>query len=150
MNSINKLRQKLDKVYWKGNSQCLYLRTVSDWYWKPKCRCIYDIVITDKAGKECGDYLFEIRNLMAFRDLELTADWSKLRTFNRDFYETLDLKDVAHIPFYMDGIFTLKTFKNITQEDIHNCANYLVEKVLNMWLFNIKVVIPPRIKNKND
>jgi len=145
-----KLKKLIEKEYNKNNQQMLYVTTTTEWYWRPKNRCKFDIILTDKKGEEFGYYIFEIQNLKNFFDSKVKAEWSYCRSFNRkkeDFYNSSLLVESAHQPFYINGVFTLKKFENITKEDIYNCTKYLVNKVLDCFsVWNIRVVIPPKHK----
>ncbi|GAG58322.1 unnamed protein product [marine sediment metagenome] len=132
------LKKIIEKNYWK-NKQQLYISPT----------CIFDkkrdyhadITLTDETGKEYGTFLFEIMTLDCFVDYDYQGGvkfYMKKQKWNE-----IDLINKAsYTPFYMDRVFTLKKFGNITEQDIYNCTDYLVHKILDIFLiFNIKVKI---------
>ncbi len=140
---LKKLPKKLKKLYWK-NKQRLYVSTP---YIHDKKMYGLDVYATLETGSICDKesiFLFSIQSLDCFVDsIEVPHEDSfrKIK-FKDKWKQSPDYATIAHTPFYMKELFTLKRFGTITEKDIEGCTRYFVDKVLDMFLiFNIKVLI---------
>ena len=143
---LKKLKKIVDKNYWKKKQftyvapHCIFNRQ-NDWH--------VDIMLTDEEGKEWGTFLFSIRTLdcLLYDGLDYIGGFKSYLT-EQKFINVSNLNEAAYTPFYMDQTFTLKKFGNITEEDIYKCTDYFIHKVLDLFLFNIRVKVQYEKKRK--
>ena len=133
---LRTLKKVIEKNYWKNN-QRLYVTT--DCIFDKKNDYHADISLTDKEGKEYGRFLFEIMTLDCFSDYDYQGG-VRFYTKKQNWYEIDTINQASYTPFYINRIFTLKKFGNITEKDIYNCTKYFMHKILDVFLiFNMEV-----------
>ena len=126
----------LSKEYYK-NSQQLYI-TSAEIRNKKTDYCL-DIILTDKKEEKFGKYLFMIQNLQFFYNSEIQGVYSYFQ--ENKYVDILDTKAIVSTPLYINKVFTLKKWKNITKKDIYNCTKYFIKEILDFyWIWNIKVL----------
>jgi len=120
------LRKQLSKEYWR-QGQHLYIASIEVMDERNSCLSIYTF---DKTKREFGTYLFDIQNYNNFFGLE--------RHPNGEFYQPFDVDRASCAVGYLDKVYTLPTFKNITEEDIEKKARIFVNKELDCFFFNFE------------
>ncbi len=140
---LKKLAKRIYKLYMKNN-QYLYVSTP---ILHDKRVHAVDVFATKKDGDICNKesiFLFSIQSLDCFIDtIEVPHEDTLYKVKFKDKWKlSPDYTTIAHTPFYMKELFTLKRFGTITEKDIKGCTRYFRDKVLDIWtLFNIKVLI---------
>lgn len=142
----NDIINKLDRYYNKGDIQHLYLTTfeVMD-----KDSCSVDVCIYDEDKEEMGDYLFSIVNIRAItEDIDFEIPFTTYFKENKfKSKPTFDYTNLSYAPLYCDRQFVLRKTTGITTDDIKNCANYFIKKVLDyFWIWNMSVLKEKDIK----
>ena len=94
--------------------------------------CCFDVYLADSDIS-----LFTLQNYNGFDDIEL-LNKSYFKKDRFTFIKTWDGVRASCTPLYLDGVITLKTFKQITKEDIVHATDYFVHEILDMMIFNIK------------
>lgn len=135
-----KLQKKLNKVIDKYYHlygfmyQHLYVRPMEV---MDRNSCCFDIYLWDDKKKEFGPYLFEIQNYNAFEDVMMVPVGTNHFKPNK-FIKTWDGVKASFTPMYMNGVYTLPKFTNISKEDILNCTRHFIKEVLdNYFVWNI-------------
>ena len=142
---LKQLKKVIEKHYWE-HKQRLYVTTACIFNKKNDYHA--DILLTDKEGKEYGTFLFEIMTLDCFSDYDYQGG-VRSYTKKQNWYNIDIINQASYTPFYMNEVFTLKKFGNITEQDIYNCTNYFIHKILDVFLiFNIKVKMQYREEKK--
>lgn len=140
-----KIKKLILDEYWGGKRppQVLRLNTPEDRVDENYPNTILDVCLESKDKKRNGKFLFTIVNYNAFFDLELGFQGNKIR----DFYDSIA---VASTPYYLGQTFFVRTWKSLTDEDIHNCAKYFINNVLDLRykIWNIRIV--PQTKAKQE
>jgi len=109
--------------------------------------CSLDVCIYNEEKEEIGDYLFQILNIRA-----ITEDYDYKTSFRSYFKETkfrptTDYTYLTYAPLYCNREFVLRKTTGITKEDIYNCANYFIKRVLGyFWIWNVTVLNEKDIK----
>jgi hypothetical protein len=128
--NYNKLSKRVEKHYFSHGQQLI----VDTWEQieNNDRDCAFEVYIAD-----VDIHLFMIQNYNGFKGRE-GINKSYFRPEKYKFIETWDGVRASCMPLYFDNTITLKTFKQITKEDIIHATDYFVHEVLHLWLFNIK------------
>jgi len=137
-----KLTKKLRKLYMENN-QYLFVSTP---ILHDKRVYAVDVFATKEDGDICNKesiYLFSIRTQETFKEDFFLHENTFRKSKFKDIIKYIDnTADIAHTPFYIKELFTLKRLGTITEKDIEGCTRYFIAKVLDMFLiFNFKVLI---------
>jgi len=145
---LKKLDKSLEKLYYNVNKQTLYV--ASPYLFNKKDDFRTDIYATLKDGNilhKQSIYLFEIMTLNCFEHVEIIPHEHNFRKCK--FVGTQNYADIAHTPLYLNRVFTLKKFGNITKKDIEGCVKYFMDKVLDAhWFWNVIAIIEYEKKKK--
>ena len=130
--NIKKLAKELKSLYWKYD-QRLTVDTFEDRNDKPEEYYFADVCLYDPIKKELSKWLFTVQNYKGFYDIE--------RDNGGNIFDVFDTIRVACHPYYMNGEFFIRKWTPITDEDIYDCTQYFVKKVLGLrWsIWNIEV-----------
>jgi hypothetical protein len=127
---MKKLKEIIEKEYWKNN-QRLYITNVYE-----KLHDYADICLCNKYG-EIIKLLFYVSNLKGGDDIDLITFYFK----ESRKIKVNEVVELSNKPLYIDKQFTLKKFEKLTKDDILNCTEYFLRKILDCWLiFNIELV----------
>jgi hypothetical protein len=128
---LEQLKSKIEKYYY-AHGQHLILETMEVMS-NDDNDCSFTVYL---ANSEI--FLFDVYNYKGFEDLEAVHK-SYFKKDRYRWFNTLDVVSTANKPIYIDRLFTLKTLKPITKENIIQCTNYFIHEILGMMLiFNIK------------
>lgn len=129
-NKFNSLAKQVDKYYF-SHSQYLTLDT-REMFSNDEGDCSFDVYL-----KGSDIYLFEVVNYRGCLELVELRPKSYFSKDRYVFKEVIDVSYVSRQPLYMNQIFTLKKYTQITEQDIINCAFYFVREILGLTIFNI-------------
>jgi hypothetical protein len=125
------LKKQLEKYYYSHNQQ--FIVDTRELMQKNEEDNSFDIYL---FGSDI--YLFTIQNYNALKDINIVCR----NRFNKPKFVVVDRWDgvkASYIPLYINQTITLKTFENITKQDILNAAYYYIHEILHLGLFfNIK------------
>ena len=114
-----KLSKSIVDLYYRNN-QKLYVTSYI--VFNGKTDYYVEIVITDKSKNPFNKnsiWLFDIQTLSDFYESHIRGYDIIIKDYNKeDVYETSQVCKASYTPFYMNRVFTLKKFGNITEEDI--------------------------------
>ena len=127
---LEKLRKQIRKYYY-SHGQHLIAETMELMEGNDR-DCSFTVYL-----KDSDIYLFDVYNYNGFEDAE-AVNKSYFKKDKYRWFKVLDIGIIGNKPLYMDRLFTLKTYKPITKENIIQCTDYFVHEVLGMMLFNIK------------
>lgn len=124
----NRLCKTIDKYYF-SNHQHLEVDTWEMMEGNGR-DCMFDVHLCDKKDT----YLFTIQNYNGLINADHVFS-NYFPTYRHVFSEKWDGVKASYIPLYMDRTVTLKTFKDITKEDIINATRYFLHEVLDARVY---------------